>query len=367
MRCLTVFACAIVLVAAVLPLLLSQAVGGWVRKYTSPEPFTVADIPDMTGKVCIVTGANTGIGKETARELARNNAHVIVAARSVSKGKSAVEEIVQSLAGDLDSYPKVQFLQLDLGSLSSVDDFAAAFLALNLPLHLLVLNAGIMKSPGASFVGQEMTYGFEMTTDGFETHMGVNHIGHFHLTSLLKEVLIASAPARIVSVSSAAEAAAYDEGMRFDLWTQRGDDYEDGKAYGQSKLANVLFARELAARLAGTGVTAYSCHPGVIKTELARYMNDYLTEEARKKGQVAMVLGDVFMQLYGLAMFTQADGALTQLHLATSSKPLVNGEFYHPIAQLTEPVHPQARNATLQTLLWAKTEEAISVVKGGQE
>jgi NAD(P)-dependent dehydrogenase (short-subunit alcohol dehydrogenase family) len=117
-----------------------------------------------------------------------------------------------------------------------------------------MLNAGVMKSPGADYVGKEMRYGFEKTADGFEMHIGTNHIGHFYLTQLLTDTLRASAPARVVVTSSAAEKGAFKQGMRFDLWRTDSmpSEYEDGLAYGQSKLANLLFAKELARRLQGT-------------------------------------------------------------------------------------------------------------------
>lgn len=330
-----------------------------MRKYTSPSPFFTNDIPVLTGKVAIVTGANCGIGLETARELARKGADVILTARSKSKGDAAVAEIKASVARQLTFEPKVRYLQLDLASLNSIEEFSANFLKLGLPLHMLILNAGVMKSPGAQYIGQEMTYGYDTTADGFEMHIGVNHIGHHYLTSLLTHKLKSSAPARVVSVSSGAEEGSYEGGFRFDLWTQRGDDYEDGKAYAQSKLANALFARELAKRLDGTGVTAYSCHPGVIQTELTRYMTEFLAEQSKKKGPIYAAMDAGMQALFQLALFSTADGALTQLHLATSPDLPVNGGFYHPIGQLAHLSHKAGADDKLPSLLWTKTEEAI--------
>ncbi|KAG8460793.1 hypothetical protein KFE25_010848 [Diacronema lutheri] len=349
-----------VLAVAALPLWLSYAAGGWIAKYTSPKPFFASDIPDLSGKVAIVTGANTGIGLETARELARNGAEVIVAARSASKGNAAVEAIRASLSGARAKPPKLRFLPLDLGSLASVGAFARDFHRLNLPLHMLVLNAGVMKSPGKDFVGRAFTYGFERTSDGLEAHIGTNHVGHFYLTQLLLQKLKASAPARVISVSSAAESQAYAAGIRFDLWGERGAEYEDGRAYGQSKLANVLFARELAHRLEGTRVTAYSCHPGIIKTELGRHMNEQMQAEAAAAGSVATAVTAFFSWLFEAALLSAADGALTQLYLSTSPELPFNGGYYIPIANVAEPKHPQARNLTLQRLLWEQSEATVA-------
>ena len=222
-----------------------------------------------------------------------------------------------------------------------------------------------MKSPGAAFVGQDMTYGFETTKDGFELHIGVNHIGHFYLTQLLREKLVASAPSRVVSVSSVAEMASYQpEGVRFDMWNvdKQPVDYEDGAAYGQSKLANLLFTKELAKRLNDTGVTAYSCHPGVIQTELSRYV--IAEAESKQKGWFDVALDTALMSFFNTALFAAPDGALTQLHLDTADpSTLVNGGFYHPIGKFVEtPTHPQASNETLPSILWTETERMIKSV-----
>jgi retinol dehydrogenase-12 len=236
-----------------------------------------------------------------------------------------------------------------------------------------------MKSPGNEFVGRNFHYGFETSVDGFESHIGVNHIGHFYLTQLLVPVLQRSAPARVVAVSSLVERASFPEGLRFETWkptitaaTTSSNtsytalevpmDYEDGVAYAQSKLANLLFARELAARLEGTGVTTYSCHPGVIKSELTRYMAAAMEDELKDAGwlqrKIQMALGGFFE----LAMMEVADGALTQLHLATANaSDLVNGGNYHPIGRyMGDHTHPQASNETLQKLLWTESERLIA-------
>ncbi|GAX19466.1 retinol dehydrogenase 12 [Fistulifera solaris] len=351
------------IVIAVFPMIISEMIGGWTAKYTSPVYFTPNSIPDLTGKVAIVTGANTGIGYHTALELARKNAQVIVASRDPTKGQAAVARI-QEATDNRD----VRFLPLDLSSLASVRSFAQAFQALQLPLNVLILNAGIMKSPGAQFIGKNMTQGFELTQDGFEVHIGVNHIGHFYLTQLLRDSLIASAPSRVVSVSSIAEQGAYQpDGIRFELWKPLNVEYaaamgyEDGMAYGQSKLANALFAKELAEQLKEHGVTTYSCHPGVIVSELTRYLAANIEEEAMQKSWWSRMLLHAFGKYFELAQMKTADGALTQLHLAVSNvTELSNGEFYHPIGRLMgNPTHAQGSNETLQKELWRETERMI--------
>ena len=347
-----------VLVAFGIQILLSEVLTGWTKQYTSPIYFTPSkSIPDMTGKVAIVTGSNTGIGYVTALELARAGANVIVAARSEVKGLDAVRRIKQEInfqQGLENTSDKVQFLGLNLASLDSVENFVESFQDLNMDLHILVLNAGVMKSPGMQFVGEPLTYGFETTQDGFEYHVGVNHIGHAHLTQMLLGDLKSTAAkspsgSRIVSVSSFAESGAPESGMVFDQWVpQNGimpETYEDGLAYGQSKLANLMYARELSSQLNGTGVSAYACHPGIIATELTRYMDPVMQESQAKKGYFERLPGQVGALVFQSALFDAYGGALTQLHLATASEDtLVNGANYHPIGK------DQDRIETLQPM-----------------
>jgi len=369
-RLSTVFAVLFALFLVAIPAIISEVIGGWTRKYTSPIRFNPQnDIPDLTGKVAIVTGSNTGIGYHTALHLAKKGAHVIAAARSETKGKAAIAKMEQDItssskgAGDAIASSgsairgKLTFLPLDLSSLNSVNKFVDEFKALNLPLNILVLNAGVMKSPGSDFIGRNLTYGFETTTDGFEMHIGVNHIAHVHLTNLLLDKLKDSVPSRVVSVSSMAEIGSYKEGFLFSDW--RVDDkmpesYEDGRAYGQSKLANLMWTSELARRLNGTGVTAYSCHPGVIDSDLGRY----LEKELETNNIFVNMLGKIF----SMGMFSSQDGALTQLHLATAPESdLMNGQFYHPIGRVVEPSHPFGTNEELKKLLWDETLAAIQL------
>ena len=301
-------------------------------------------------------GANTGIGKETVRELARNGAKVFMACRSAAKCEAARDDVKASIKGDSD----VTTMSLDLASFKSIDAFAAEFNALDLPLHILVNNAGVMKSPGAAFVGKKMTYGWDTTKEGLEYHIGVNHIGHFKLTSLLMGALQKPEASRVVAVSSAAEEGAFEpEGMKFELWEEKGPSYEDGAAYGQSKLANLLFAKELAERMKGTGVTAYSCHPGIIKTDLSRYMEIQFDKES-EGNTVAQVFNVLLMGFFNLVQFESPGGALTQLHLATAPPAtLTNGGYYVPVGIHTAPKHSKGNDAALQKKLWTETEAVI--------
>lgn len=207
----------------------------------------------LDGKVVIITGANTGIGKETAVDLARRGAKVYMACRSVERGEEAVQEVINRSRS-----ASVYFRQLDLASLKSVRSFAETFLAEERRLDILINNAGIMACPKY------------LTEDGFEMQIGVNHMGHFLLTNLLLELVKKSAPSRIVNVSSIAHL--YGKINKEDLNSEKS--YSPIPAYNQSKLANVLFTRELARRLKDTGVSTYSLHPGVINTELGRHLGD---------------------------------------------------------------------------------------------
>ncbi|NXJ04204.1 RDH12 dehydrogenase, partial [Odontophorus gujanensis] len=219
----------------------------------------------LDGKVAVITGANTGIGKETARELARRG-KVIIACRDLAKAEAAASEIRAETENQ-----EVIVKKLDLADTRSIREFANSFLAEEKELHILINNAGVMLCP------------YSKTADGFEMHLGVNHLGHFLLTFLLLERLKQSAPARIVNVSSLAH---HGGRIRFhDLHGEKS--YNRGLAYCHSKLANVLFTRELARRLQGklacafcpgllsftigTKVTANSLHPGSVHSELVRH------------------------------------------------------------------------------------------------
>ena len=210
---------------------------------------------DLTGKTFLVTGGNSGIGLVTVGQLAKQGAHVILACRRPAEGERARADI--AAAGARGS---IEVAALDLASLDSVRAFAAAFLAKHRELHGLVNNAGVMNTPAGK------------TKDGFETQLGTNHLGHFLLTELLLEALRAGAPSRIVNLSSCFHDVAMGRKGHLDFddlqFEQRT--YDGWEAYAQSKLANLLHARQLAKRLAGSGITVASVHPGWVRTNLAR-------------------------------------------------------------------------------------------------
>ncbi|KAK4281382.1 hypothetical protein QN277_012884 [Acacia crassicarpa] len=215
---------------------------------------------DATDLTAIVTGGASGIGLETARVLALRNAHVIIAARNLEAAKEAKQLILQE-----NEYARVDILKLDLCSVKSIRSFVDNFLTLDLPLNILINNAGVMFCP------------FQLSEDGVEMQFATNHLGHFLLTNLLLDKMKQTAKAsgiegRIVNLSSIAHTYTYEEGIRFDkINDQTG--YSDKKAYGQSKLANILHANELSRRLQeeGVNITANSVHPGVIMTPLMRH------------------------------------------------------------------------------------------------
>ncbi|KAL2088657.1 hypothetical protein ACEWY4_015556 [Coilia grayii] len=209
----------------------------------------------LDGKTVLITGANTGIGKETAVDLAGRGARVILACRDLGRAERAAGEIRKRSGNG-----NVVVKQLDLASLQSVRTLATDLTASEERLDILINNAGIMMCPKWR------------TEEGFEMQFGVNHLGHFLLTNSLLELLKKSAPSRVVTVSS----LAHEKGEIHFEDINLDKDYDPLKSYRQSKLANVLFTRELSRRLSGSGVTVYSLHPGVIRTELGRHLSDSL-------------------------------------------------------------------------------------------
>ncbi len=252
--------------------------------------WTAQDLPDLSAKTIVITGGNSGIGFEAALELARVNADVVLACRRPDSANDAVGAIRREHPN-----ARVDFMQLDLSSLASVRQFADAFRRNHPALHVLCNNAGVMAIP------------YRRTTDGFEMQFGTNHLGHFALTGLLLEPLIASGGARVVTVSSGAHRIG---GIRFeDLNWERG--YRKWLAYGQSKLANLLFMFELQRRVeqAGAPINSFACHPGYAATNLqyagARMAGSSLME------QFWGAMNRVFAQ-------SAAMGALPTLYAATS-------------------------------------------------
>ena len=236
---------------------------------------------------------------------------------------------------------------LELSSLASVKSFASDVKALGVPIDMMIFNAAIMMTPPG------------LTENGVETQFGTNHLGHFLLVKLLSDEIKRS-KTKIVVVSSIAHYLSYDEGISFRR-LQSIVDYDPFKAYGQSKLANVLFSNEIAARYGEHGVTSNALHPGSIATDLGRHI---ATTYGAKSQTLLKTVTDAFHNLF-LASFnfavsmTAEDGALNQLYVATSPDAShFNGKYFHPVGRLTEPsVH--CKNHTLSKLLWDVSEELV--------
>jgi NAD(P)-dependent dehydrogenase (short-subunit alcohol dehydrogenase family) len=255
---------------------------------------------DLSGRVYIVTGANSGSGFATAKQLAEQGAQVVGACRRVDAGKQAFAS-ASNLTGS------VEIMELDLASLASVRRFAEAFRAKYERLDGLVNNAGVMHTPEGK------------TEEGFETQFGINYLGHFLLTELLLDALKASAPSRIINVSSMAHAGLqgiHGEIDFEDLNFERRE-YDPGQAYANSKLANILHALDLARRLEGTGVTAFSVHPGWIRSNLV-------------SGPLRFMQNVLMRPFSGfLGMMSWFEGAQTTLHcLLDDDAPNHSGEYY---------------------------------------
>jgi NAD(P)-dependent dehydrogenase (short-subunit alcohol dehydrogenase family) len=261
---------------------------------------------DLSGRVYIITGANSGSGFATTKQLAAQGARVVGACRRVAAGKEAFADI-----GNIPG--SVEIMELDLASLASVRRFADAFLSKYDRLDGLVNNAGVMHTPEGR------------TEDGFETQFGINYLGHFLLTELLLDTLKASAPARIVCVSSVAHAGMqgiYGEIVFDDLNFDKRE-YHAGEAYANSKLAIVLQALDLSRRLEGTGVSAFSVHPGWIRSNLVAGPTRFIQN----------VLLRPFSGMLGTMSWFE--GAQTSLHcLLDDDAPNHSGEYYSQISIL---------------------------------
>lgn len=225
-----------------------------------PDHWTASHIASQKGKTVIVTGANSGIGYETALELARKGATVVIACRSEARGKEAEKKITQALE-TTSTAGRATFMQLDLSSLESVRTFAAAFKAAYDRLDLLINNAGVMAVP------------FAKTVDGNERQFATNHLGHFALTATLFPMLKQSTPSRVVNVSSIAHKNAklkhFTAGSSIMRQSDKG--FNRWEVYAESKLSNLLFTMELTRRMNAqhvTGVTSVACHPGITVTNL---------------------------------------------------------------------------------------------------
>jgi NAD(P)-dependent dehydrogenase (short-subunit alcohol dehydrogenase family) len=282
----------------------------------------------MKGKTVLVTGANQGIGKATAIALAQKGAAVVIVARNAAKGRAALAEV--GLAAKAGGAPEPELLIADLSSQSQVRRVAAEFKARHDRLDVLVNNAGV-------YVPER-----HVTVDGIEETFALNHLGYFLLTRELLDLLKHSAPSRIVNVSSEAHRGATMQWEDLQLSTHR---YRGFKAYGQSKLANVLFTYELARRLEGTGVTANALHPGVIGSGFGQTYGGALS---------------VLVKIARPFMLTPEEGARTSVHLASSPEVEgVTGKYFSKC----KPVRSNAisYDQASQRKLWALSEQLVSV------
>jgi len=294
--------------------------------------WTVADIPDQTGRTAVITGANTGLGFETAKALAARGAGVVLAVRNLDKGRSAVDQITAAVPG-----AELELQELDLGSLESVRAAADDLRNKHDRIDLLINNAGVMYPPK------------ETTKDGFELQFGTNHLGHFALTGLLLDRLLPVPGSRVVTVSSIGHRI--NATIHFDdLQWERS--YSRVGAYGQSKLANLLFTYELQRRLTGERTTALAAHPGGSDTELMRHLPRVL--------QVAVPLLRPLFQ-------DAAAGALPTLRAATDPGAL-GGQYFGPDGPggtrgypKVVPSSDQSHDTDLQRRLWAVSEELTGV------
>lgn len=263
------------------------------------EKWTIANIPDLLGKVIIVTGGNSGLGFESVKAFAEKGAEVILACRTIENGETAKIKIIKQ-----NHTSKIVVMQLDLMDLSSIKSFATRFKENYNRLDILLNNAGIMIPP----------YG--LTKDGFESQIGTNHLGHFALTGLLIDLIVKTPTSRVVSTSSLAHRSGK---MDFDNFLfDNGKGYSPMKAYGRSKLANLLFIYHLQGIFEAKKIDsiAVAAHPGVSRTNLMRFI------ESKFYYRLLKPLSSLFLQ-------SAAMGALPQL-MAAVDPNVKGGEFYGP-------------------------------------
>jgi NAD(P)-dependent dehydrogenase (short-subunit alcohol dehydrogenase family) len=298
------------------------------------DKWTATDIPDQSGRVAVITGANTGLGYETAAALAARGAHVVLAVRNLDKGKDAATRIAATSPN-----ADVKLQELDLTSQESIHAAADQLRSDYYRIDLLINNAGVMWTPKST------------TKDGFELQFGTNHLGHFAFTGLLLDRLLPVAGSRVVTVSSVGHRIRAD--IHFDdLQWERS--YSRVGAYGQSKLANLLFTYELQRRLAPQGTTiATAAHPGGSRSELTRNLPPLLTA-------VSSLL---------MPLFQGADmGALPTLRAATDPGVL-GGQYYGPDGVGEQRGYPKlvassdkSHDLDVQRRLWTVSEELTGVV-----
>ncbi len=282
------------------------------------------DKPNMTGKICLVTGANSGIGKITALELARMGATVVMVSRDRGRGETTKVEIAAATGSQ-----KLDLMIADLAIQQSVRQLADQFKVKYQQLHVLVNNAGLSQTKR------------NLTQDGLERTFAVNHLAYFLLTNLLLDLLKASAPSRIINVSSQAQSSGH---IAFDD-LQGEKKYSEFRSYSQSKLANVLFTYELARRLEGTGVTANCLHPGAVKTNFASESSGFF---------------GIMLRLARPFEITPEKGAETSVYLAASPEVAnVNGKYF--IKKKPAQSSKESYDPVVSQKLWEKSARLTGI------
>lgn len=303
--------------------------------------WTADDIPSLAGKVAVVTGANSGLGFNTALQLARHGAQVVLACRGVEKAQQATADICAQVPG-----AKLEYLPLDLADLDSVRAFAELFKSHHKRLDILCNNAGVMALP------------LMRTRQGFEMQIGTNHLGHFALTGQLLEVLKSTPGARVMNVASLAHRWTLAMDLADINWERKP--YKKWDAYGKSKLANLLFTFELQRRLrkANFNLISVAAHPGYSSTNL-QFAGPVL--ENSRVGKWMMKIGN------GLFGQSAAQGALPSLYAATMPD-VQSGEYFGPDGFQQVQGHPRrvgcrrlARDEKLAADLWTLSEKLTGV------
>jgi NAD(P)-dependent dehydrogenase (short-subunit alcohol dehydrogenase family) len=303
--------------------------------------WTAAQIPDLTGKIAIVTGANSGLGFHTARELAAHGAHVVLACRGREKTEAAMAQIRASVPA-----AKLEFMALDLADLDSIAAFASAFKAKHKALHILHNNAGVMALP------------LVRTRQGFEMQVGTNHLGHFALTGRLLDLLLATPGARVITTASMAHT--WTRGVDLEDMNWERKPYKKWDAYGKTKLSNLLFAFEFNRRLkkSGAGLLSLAAHPGYAATNL----------QAAGPVMERSWFGGVMMKVGNVLLAQPAEmGALPQLYAATMPD-VQGGEYYGPNQWRGNRGYPTrvgssraSRDEAVARDLWAASEKLTGV------
>ncbi|KAN0080033.1 hypothetical protein V8E55_009599 [Tylopilus felleus] len=307
------------------------AIYSFLREFYPPTThFTADSVPDLSGKVVLITGANAGIGKETARVLLTKDAKVWIACRDVSKAEATLKELKQLTGRD------VHLLKLDLANLRSIKQSAEEFLQRESRLHVLFNNAGVMEPP------IDM-----LTDDGYDLTFGTNVLGHFYLTKLLLPILISTAkssPEGTVRVVNTSSVAHLFGNLQFDTFLdgpKRRADYTF-RLYAQSKTGNIMFSNELHRRYHDQGIISTALHPGVIDTEVKRNLNCF------------------WRTLSPWCLFDVTYGAFTQLYAGTAPEAAnLGGQYLSPWARVSAP-RAYTQDPQLGKKLWAWLEEQVS-------